>query len=281
MVSEIPAGPEGIRTNWLTDLRAASSTAAQLKALGIPARKPIVGDWFKEGDLGFIFGLRGLGKTWLAMHLAGKCAEGGAVADWPVTGRWPVLYIDSEMALDSMLERDDTLRGSGPPPDSPVHYLQHEALFHCTGKVLNLTKPLVQSALLDLCLEKGFKILVLDNLSCLFTGIKENDADAWEKVLPWLLDLRRNRIAVIFVAHAGRNGATMRGTSRREDSAFWMIHLSEVSDPSSGPSGARFAARFVKNRNATDDQCPALEWHFCRAPGGAETLVKWRKLSSL
>ena len=71
--------------------------------------------------------------------------------------------------------------------------------------------------------------MFLDNLSCLFSGIKENDADAWELVLPWLLEMRRNRIAVIIVAHAGRNGY-MRGTSRREDAAFWIIQLTEAKD---------------------------------------------------
>lgn len=86
-----------------------------------------------------------------------------------------------------------------------MFYLQHEALFHLTGKVLNLTNPSVQAALLEKCQRDKMEVLILDNLSCLFTGIKENDADAWEQVLPWLLDLRRSRIAVIFIAHAGRN----------------------------------------------------------------------------
>jgi len=89
---------------------------------------------------------------------------------------------------------------------------------------LNLTNPAVQAALLENCRQREIEILLLDNLSCLFTGLKENDADAWEVVLPWLLELRRNRIAVVFIAHAGRNGF-MRGTSRREDAAFWIMQL--------------------------------------------------------
>ena len=66
-------------------------------------------------------------------------------------------------------------------------------------------------------LEDGVKVLFAeDNLSCLFSGVKENDADASESVLQWLLTLRRHRIAVEFVHHSGRNKETMRGTSRRE-----------------------------------------------------------------
>ena len=123
------------------------------------------------------------------------------------------------------------------------------------------------------------KFLILDNLSCLFTGIKENDADAWELVLPWLLDLRRNRIAVVFIAHAGRNGF-MRGTSRREDAAFWIIQLAEAKDAGEIQDGAKFVARFVKNRNATEADCPPLEWHFDWPKGETRARVNWKKLST-
>ena len=80
-------------------------------------------------------------------------------------------------------------------------------------------------------LANGTKALFLDNLSCLFSGVKENDADAWEGVLPWLLTLRRHRIAVVLVHHSGRNKENMRGTSRREDAAFWVIRLDESHPP--------------------------------------------------
>jgi len=46
-----------------------------------------------------------------------------------------------------------------------------------------------------LCVEKAIKVLIIDNLSCLVSGVKENDADAWEILLAWLLDLRRRRTA--------------------------------------------------------------------------------------
>lgn len=141
------------------------------------------------------------------------------MAHWPANKPRRVLYVDGEMPFDEIRQRDASLTAAD--TDGLV-YLHHEALFHFTGGVLNLAVPTVQEALLELCKKDQFEVLVLDNLSCLFTGINENDADAWEKVLPWLLALRRQRIAVIFIAHAGRNGL-MRGTSRREDAAFWII----------------------------------------------------------
>jgi predicted ATP-dependent serine protease len=265
-----------LKPQWLEYLAKATCASSELANLTVPDRERILGEWFKQGDLGFIFGPRGLGKTWLAMLLARKIAEGGCVADWPVHQPRRVLYVDGEMALDSIRERDAALSAA---PTEGMFYLQHEALFHLTGQVLNLTKPVVQAALLEKCQQEKIEVLILDNLSCLFTGIKENDADAWEQVLPWLLDLRRNRIAVVFIAHAGRNGF-MRGTSRREDAAFWIIQLAEAKDEGDIQNGAKFVARFVKNRNATETECPPLEWHFNKAKDETCARVTWKKSST-
>lgn len=274
--SEHAPAPD-LKTEWLAHFAKATCSPEALAKLDVPPREPIVGEWFKQGDLGFIYGPRGLGKTWLAMHLARQCAEGGQVAHWKAHKPRRVLYVDGEMPLDGIRERDLALAGS---PADTMYYLQHEALFHLTGKVLNLTSPSVQGALLESCQRNRVEIVFLDNLSCLFSGIKENDADAWELVLPWLLDLRRNRIAVVFIAHAGRNGF-MRGTSRREDGAFWVMRLTETKDADEIQNGAKFACRFVKNRNSTERECPALEWRFSKSKDEPRANISWKKLSTL
>ncbi len=275
-VAQPDALPVDLIPLWIEHLAKATYASSALAQLEVPVREPILGEWFKQGDLGFIFGPRGLGKTWLALHLGRKCAEGGSVGDWTVHKPRRVLYVDGEMALDSIRERDAAL--SAAPADG-MFYLQHEALFHLTSQVLNLSKPIVQAALLEKCQQDRIEVLILDNLSCLFTGIKENDADAWEQVLPWLLDLRRNRIAVVFIAHAGRNGF-MRGTSRREDAALWIIQLTEAKDVSEVQTGAKFVARFTKNRNATEADCPPLEWSFVLPAGETKAQVSSKKLST-
>lgn len=100
-----------------------------------------------------------------------------------------------------------------------------------------------------------------DTLSSLFRGMAENKADDWELVLPWLLDMRRRGITVLLVAHAGRNGDHMRGTSRREDDAFWIISVRELSDRPPGERGARFETEFTKCRNADIPPMPR-RWSF-------------------
>ena len=87
----------------------ATCSAEMLAHVAVPSREPIAGGWFKQGDLGFIYGARGLGKTWLAMLLARKCVEGGSVADWNVHKPRRVLYVDGEMPLDGIRERDAAL----------------------------------------------------------------------------------------------------------------------------------------------------------------------------
>lgn len=264
------------QAGMLADFDSATCQANKLAGIKIPTRESIVGDWMKGGDLGFIFGARGLGKTWLAMLLARRIAEGVRIGDWTVHKPRKVLYVDGEMPFDGIRERDSVLTTV---PEANISYLQHEVLFHATGRVLNLTTPIAQAVLLEKCKGEKIEVLILDNLSCLFSGIAENDADAWEQVLPWLLDLRRNRIAVVFIAHAGRNGA-MRGTSRREDAAFWIIQLAAAQDAGEVQTGAKFVARFVKNRNATETECPPLEWHFVRRENEAHAHVSWKKLST-
>ena len=264
-----------LKDEWLSDFDSATGSPSELAGISLPPCEPIVGTWFKQGDLGFICGPRGLGKTWWAMLLARRCAEGGTLGNWTIHKPRRVLYVDGEMSMDAIRERDNALSVGAA---QGIFYLQHEALFHRTGKVMNLTNPQAQAALLEKCIRDRIDMLFLDNLSCLFSGIRENDADAWDQVLPWLLELRRHRIAVVFVAHCGRNGL-MRGTSRREDAAFWIVNLSELKEVAEDKHGAKFAAKFVKNRNTSDAECPPLEWRFLRSPGEQKAQVTWNKIS--
>jgi hypothetical protein len=67
---------------------------------------------------------------------------------------------------------------------------------------------------------------------------------------------------VIVVHHAGRNGE-MRGTSRREDAAFWVIKLEDRLGSHAGQGagrGAHFVSLFTKPSRNGDGR--AYEWEF-------------------
>ena len=195
--------------------------------------------------------------------MAVAIASGRECGPWVGAGARRVLYVDGEMPCESISAR---IAGMGSVENLAV--LNHEALFHLSGKVLNLADPAMQAALTERMQADGVKVLFLDNLSCLFSGVEENKADAWEVVLHWFLTLRRLRIAVVVVHHAGRNNQ-MRGTSRREDAAFSVIRLDEVQGEQR--DGARFLSRFTKDRNSQSEQ-PATLWSFTTARDGRVTI---------
>jgi AAA domain len=257
-----PGSKDDIRLSLVKSIR----PCTELSSLNIPSRGKLLDDWFTEGDLGFIFAPRGLGKTWVALGIGAAIASGGTCGPWRARGQHRVLYIDGEMPCESI---DRRIKGMGGIDNLRV--LNHEVLFHLTGKVLNLGDLIMQEVLTELLLAMPIKVLILDNLSCLFTGVSENDADAWELVLQWLLTLRRHRIAVIIVHHSGRNTENMRGTSRREDVAFWVIRLDGIHREER--EGATFISRFTKDRNSYREQA-AIEWKFTNVNGSVEVATQ-------
>jgi putative DNA primase/helicase len=271
------------KVELINSIKKCTIPSTSLGSFKIPPREKIVGEWFRESDLGFIHARRGLGKTWFSLGLATSIANDTGFGPWKTHGKLPVLYADGEMPLESIQQRIDGMGAS-----DNLFVLNHESLFQDKQKSLNLADPTAQDAITSLCLDKGIKVVIFDNLSCLFTGIKENDNDAWEMVLPWLLSMRRHRISVIIVAHSGRDGKNMRGASRREDAAFFVIRLEDVTDIGGEPlEGAKFVSVFTKNRNSPTDE-RRYEWEFrpfgnnliqisYKEADGLMVLVEWVK----
>ena len=268
--------PEETLESWFDSLMKSIKSSPEFQALEIQPRPLILGEWLKEGDLGFIFAARGVGKTWFAMDLAHAITEGRYMGPWNNHEILTCLYVDGEMPPEDIKQRDFGL--STVVPTSPnLLYVNHEILFRVTGRVMNLADRELQLAILKLCVDKGLKVLFLDNLSTLAPAGKENDGDDWGVLLPWLLELRRHKITVIFIHHAGRNGM-LRGHSRKEDTCSWIIRLDLKSCPVQKPEGAVFISSFTKNRNAQKEPEP-IEWHY--EPDGNKTRVTYKEASKL
>ncbi len=257
---------------WGPALMSSVVTSSELQALTLQARAPLLGNWFCEGDLGLIYAPRGVGKTWHAMQFAAALSqENGRVGPWVSNGRTNVLYVDGEMPPDLIRDRDRGL-GDG---EGEVRYLNHDILFNRTGRVMNIAKIEFQQEITRYCLDNNIKVLFLDNISTLASGIKENDADEWEPISNWLLQLRRHKIAVVLIHHAGRNGLA-RGTSKREDAAFWVIVLEDAKQDAEDKRGARFVARFTKPSRNTSDEVPAVEWHIVTDMASGEIQIGYK-----
>jgi hypothetical protein len=80
-------------------------------------------------------------------------------------------------------------------------------------------------------------------------------------------NFRTNKDAVMIVAHSGRDGKNMRGTSRREDASFSVIRLDDLQETGEPRNGARFLMCFTKDRNSSAEQA-VREWVFQTQPNG-------------
>jgi hypothetical protein len=229
-----------------------------------PPRELILSPWLRAGSLGYIFGKRGSGKTWFAWDMAIKISKGEDFGPWKCEKPWKTLYVDGEMSLGAMQER---LRLLDQNRGNNLGILSWEMMMDEERELLNLCDPCYQEVILDYCIQEKVRVVFLDNLSSLFRGMKENEADDWEKVLGWLLMLRQSGIAVVIVHHANRDGNDMRGTSRREDAADWVIKVSPNFKFAKISKGTAFTTTFTKNREDNGEHEESMDWTFITEDG--------------
>ena len=268
------AKPDVASPKWLELLDRATVTSSELASMQLTPRKPLLGVWLCEGDYGIIFAARGVGKTWLGLAIAKAVSTGGKIGEWQAPEPAKVLYVDGEMPADLVRDRD---KGLG---EGEIEFLNHAILFDRTEKVLNMSDATLQDALLERCIRDAIKLVILDNLSTLASGVKENDSFEWELLHNWLLRFRRHGIAVILIHHAGRNGEA-RGTSKREDAAFWVIALDDAKKQADDKRGARFISRFTKPSRNTQDEMPPTEWHIVTDRQTGEVTIGWKVARSM
>ncbi len=189
----------------------------------------------------------------MTMLIANALVSGMQLGDWQAgEGARRVLYVDGEMSLADSQGRINAIGISA----TGFHWLHHEWLFEKTELTMNIGNAACQAAISDQ-LESG-DVLVLDNLSALCRGVGENDNDAWEYILPWLLAFRRRKVTVIIVHHAGRNGE-MRGASRREDAANWILRLQDDTANDDEREKA-IVSTFAKCRGCKPQEAAPLRW---------------------
>ena len=235
-------------------------SAAELLERKIKPREKIIGTWLRQGDIGLVFGRRGEGKTFFSLALACAIAGNIKLNLWDTPKARRVCYVDGEMALESIQDRlklfkgADIFAGVQQALKSNLYFQHYEEIAEKVENAsLDLSKEEQQTELLKYCLDNKIEGLFLDNLSCLFRGVRENEADDWERVQPFLLNCRRNKISVILVAHAGRSGESPRGTSKREDITDWIIKVKQSENgaeqsESNNIKQSSFTISFEKNR---------------------------------
>ncbi|WP_439402672.1 AAA family ATPase [Bradyrhizobium sp. DASA03068] len=198
---------------------------------------------------------RGTGKTHVALGIAYAVATGTEFLRWNAPKPRRVLLIDGEMPASALQERLASIVAGTTvePEDDMLRILAGDLIEE--GGVGNLAAPEIQAKLDHLLRDIDF--LILDNLSCLTSVVRDNDAESWGPMQGWLLQLRRRGISVLIVHHSGKGGQ-QRGTSRREDVLDTSISLRRPSDYTP-VEGARFEVHLEKARGVHGDSAKPFE----------------------
>jgi len=157
-------------------------------------------------------------------------------------------------------------------PAAPLFFLNSELVYHRQGRDLVLTNESAREAITQLLDKRPeIKVMILDNISCLFSGIREDRKEDWEPIAAWLTRLRHRGISTCLKHHAGKGGQ-QRGTSGREDSLDVVIQLN-LPIGYQAEEGCHFEMHFTKCRSVKGDDVAALdvrltvengqvEWHW-------------------
>lgn len=231
------------------------SHALELTALlkmGIPSPEFVVAPFFPLGGSGILYSAPGLGKTWLAHHLALCVSAGIPWLGFEVPKARSVLLVDGELALPLLQERLRAVAAFSPTERKPLQVLCAESLVRTRGRPLRLSAASDRSALVDEIRsqpdEARPKLVILDNLSALWPGLDENsNGEVSSEVNAWISELRYAGCAVLLIHHSskGTSGAGPRGASALSAPVDFVIGLVSKS----GRSGHRVTLQFEKQRH--------------------------------
>ena len=229
--------------------------AAALLTHKFPPRDMLLSPWLQSQALTMIYAWRGVGKTHVALGIGHALATGGSFLGWKAACPVPVVYLDGEMPGIALSERVSSVVISGEKAPQPGFLRFVTPDLQQDGVMPNLADRAGQYAIEAILGDA--KVIIVDNLSCLARGGKENEAEGWLPLAEWSLRMRSTGRSVIFIHHAGKGGQ-QRGTSKREDLLDTVIALKRPSDYRA-EQGARFEVHFEKARALYGQDVAALE----------------------
>lgn len=212
-------------------------SAPDLVTRRFPPRETLLSPWLPARGLAMVYGPRGIGKTHFSLGVAHALATGGPFLRWQAPKPLKVLVVDGEMPAVALQERLQALGPMSPNLRFLAMDLQHMGMDLGLEDDWNRLEAVVGDA----------QVLIMDNISTLAGGGRENEAESWHPVQHWALTMRRRDRTVLFIHHSGKGGQ-QRGTSKREDVLDTVVALRKPADYSA-ESGARFEVHFEKARN--------------------------------
>jgi putative DNA primase/helicase len=248
------SSPEIVKIPIAAGPKVISVSADEFIDMEFPARKDMLGPWLPEQGLAMVHAERGIGKTFFGLNVAYAVATGGKFLSFNAPMPRSVLYIDGEMPAPAMQERVKQIRCASPAGKVLLELVTPDLQPRNQGTI-NLSDPLYQRSLEPIVAKAD--LVIVDNISTLVRGGKENESESWLPVQEWALQQRAEGRSVLWVHHSGKGGQ-QRGTSRREDVLDTSIKLKRP--PGYSPEkGAIFELHFEKSRGFTGEDAKPLE----------------------
>jgi len=241
----------------LSKTKLTSFTIKEFLEREIAPREFILSPIIPTQGLVMIYAPRGIGKTFVSLSVACSVASGASMfgGKWKSPNARKVLFVDGEMPASVLQERFASIIAG------------METDFDCSENLKVITQDLQESGITDLsttCGQRyieehleGVELLILDNLSSLCRSGRENESESWLPLQEWLLSLRRKKISVLIVHHAGKNGS-QRGNSKKEDLLDTVVSLKKPKNYDSA-EGARFEVHYEKARGFHGEDAKAFE----------------------
>jgi AAA domain/IclR helix-turn-helix domain len=213
-------------------------------AAEFPAREMMLAPWLPLQGLAMCYAPRGGCKTHLAHGTAWAISTGTGFLRWSAPKPRRVLLLDGEMPRAALQERLRRVANASETQPPSWDNLMIAASDDQELGLPDLTTPEGQQYYAPLV--GAADLIIVDNLSTICRGLKENEADSWVPIQNWALTQRRAGKSVLFIHHGGKSGQ-QRGTSRKEDVLDTVLSLRKPPDYSP-EHGARFEIHFEKCR---------------------------------
>lgn len=234
-----------------------------------PPKESILDPWLPSQGLSMIYAPRGIGKTFLALSITVAVVSGSKVLRWSAPKPRGVLYLDGEMPGNTMQKRlSHIIASMENEPAAPLQIITPDIQPLEIG-MPNLTTIEGQEAIEPYL--SGISLVIVDNISTLCRGGRENDSESWLPVQEWALKLRSRGLSVLFIHHAGKGGM-QRGTSSREDILDTVISLRRPGDYTPN-EGAHFEIHFEKSRGFHGNDAKPFDVKLVTNPNGMQEWV--------
>lgn len=230
----------------------------ELLAMDYEPRKPWLPPFFSSKMLGMIHSWTGVGKTNLALWMAYSLASGGSFLKWEGVTPARVLYVDSEMSEERVLDRVRQIVLSADCDSKPGHFrtVAHDSFDN--NEIPDISTPKGQEWLRSECVDRD--VIFIDNLEGVIPLTKDNEERVWLKLKPLLIDLRAQGKCIVILHHSNKSG-TQHGSSVKERPLDWTMHLRRPGDYEMS-DGARFDIIFEKGRSFRGEQMDSLSvWY--------------------